>query len=92
MAQTKLETYVDILKTLANRGPLKNSVLAGELKIDAREMKRYLSFILKQGLVDESRVGNQRAVYSVTRRGIAVLRCFGELKQERRLFEENPQI
>ena len=92
MAQTKLETYVDILKTLARRGPLKNSNLAGELDIDTTQMKSYVNFVLKLGLVDECRVGDQRVVYSVTQRGIAVLRHFGELKQERCLVEENPQI
>ena len=81
MGRTKLEMYIGILKTLAQNGSLQTSNVAYEAKISYNELKKYLSFLLTQGLVDEQKVDKRRMVYSITRRGITVLKYLKELKQ-----------
>lgn len=81
MGRTKLEMYIGILKTLAQNGSLETSNVAYETKISYNELKKHLSFLLTQGLVDEQKVDKQRMVYSITQQGITVLKYFKELKQ-----------
>lgn len=82
MRKTKLEMYVGVLKILAQNDSVKTSNVADELNISTDELKRYLSFLLKQCLIDEQKLNNNRVVYSITQRGIRVLKYFKELKQE----------
>lgn len=82
MARTKLETYIDILKTLAQNGSLKNSNFACDSKINYNELKKYGDFLLAQGLVAQERVSNRRTVYSITQKGITVLNYFKKQKQK----------
>ncbi len=88
MKTSKLETYIDALRVLALKGSLKISSIACELNIDCQEMRRHLDFLLNQCLIDEYRIGSQRSEFSITQRGIAVLKYFKELKQEQPVIEE----
>ena len=81
MARTKLERYIDILKTLSQNGSLKTSDVACETKINYNELKKYLEFLLTQGLVNHEKVSNKRTAYSITHNGISVLSYFKEQKQ-----------
>jgi predicted transcriptional regulator len=89
MKRAKLEMYIGILKILSQSSWFKNSTIACEANINCNELKKYLGFLLKQGLVDEQKVGKQRMVYSITQRGIAVLKYFKELKQEFPIIKED---
>jgi predicted transcriptional regulator len=82
MRKTKLEIYVGVLKILAQNDSVKTSNVADELNISTDELKIYLDFLLKQYLVDEQKLSYNRVVYSITQRGIRVLKYFKELKQE----------
>jgi predicted transcriptional regulator len=88
MRRSKLEMYVDILKVLANRGPLKLTHVMYKANVNCSVLKEYLDFLIKQGLVEERTVGKRRAVYAVTQRGLMVLRYFKELKQVLPIVEE----
>ncbi len=87
MSQTRLEKYVEILKALSLKGSLKNSQVASVTVIDAKETKRHLNFLVQKNLV-EAKATNQRPVYSVTQRGIAVLIHFNELAVEALAVEQ----
>ena len=79
MRRSKLEMYVDILKVLSRRGPLKLTHIMYKANLNCSVLKEYLDFLIKQGLVDERIVGKGRVVFAVTQRGITVLKYFREL-------------
>jgi predicted transcriptional regulator len=88
MRRSKLEMYVDILKVLASRGPLKLTHVMYKANVNCSVLKEYLDFLMKQGLIEERNVGKSRVVYAVTQRGITVLKYFKELKQVLPIVEE----
>jgi predicted transcriptional regulator len=70
--------YVDILKALGQKGPSKPTQIMYEANVDFSVLKDYLSFLIKQGLIEERAAGKGKAVYANTTRGMSVLRFFGE--------------
>lgn len=88
MRRSKLEMYIDILKVLAQRGPLKLTHIMYKANVNCSVLKEYLDFLIKQNLVEERMAGKRRIVYAVTQRGIMVLKYFRELKQVLPIVEE----
>jgi predicted transcriptional regulator len=72
MRRSKLEMYVDILKVLAHRGPLKLTHIMYKANVNCSVLKEYLDFLIKQGLVEERTVGKSRVVLGGTQRGITI--------------------
>ncbi len=88
MRRSKLEMYIDILKVLAHRGPLKLTHIMYKANVNCSVLKQYLDFLIKQELVEERTAGKRRVVYAITQRGITVLKHFRELKQILPIVEE----
>jgi len=88
MRRSKLEMYIDILKVLAQRGPLKLTHIMYKANVNCSVLKQYLDFLIKQELVEERTAGKRRVVYAITQRGITVLKHFRELKQILPIVEE----
>jgi predicted transcriptional regulator len=88
MRRSKLEMYIDILRVLAHRGPLKLTHIMYKANVNCSVLKEYLDFLLKQNLVEERTIGKRRVVYAVTQRGITVLKYFRELKLVLPIVEE----
>ena len=88
MRRSKLEMYIDILKVLAHRGPLKLTHIMYKANVNCSVLKQYLDFLIKQNLVEERTAGKRRVVYAITQRGITVLKHFRELKQVLPIIEE----
>jgi len=88
MRRSKLEMYIDILKVLAHRGPLKLTHIMYKANVNCSVLKQYLDFLIKQTLVEERTIGKRRVVYAITQRGITVLKYFRELKQVLPIVEE----
>jgi predicted transcriptional regulator len=80
--------YIDILKVLAHRGPLKLTHVMYKANVNCSVLKEYLDFLIKQNLVEERTVGKRRIVYAITQRGITVLKYFRELRQVLPIVEE----
>jgi len=80
--------YIDILKVLAHRGPLKLTHIMYKANVNCSVLKQYLDFLIKQNLVEERTAGKRRVVYAITQRGIIVLKHFRELKQVLPIIEE----
>jgi predicted transcriptional regulator len=80
MRRSKLEMYIDILKVLAQRGPLKLTHIMYKANVNCSVLKEYLDFLIEQELVEEKTVGKKRIVYVVFRERIKVLKYFRELK------------
>jgi predicted transcriptional regulator len=80
MRRSKLEMYIDILKVLAQRGPLKLTHIMYKANVNCSVLKEYLDFLIQQELVEEQIVGKKRIVYAVSEKGFNVLKYFRELK------------
>ncbi len=89
MRRSKLETYVYILKVLAQRGPLRLTHLMYKANLNCKVLKENLNFLIKHGMVEEKTISKARIVFSITPRGITVLKYFREVKQ---LFSEEEEI
>jgi predicted transcriptional regulator len=89
MRRSKLEMYVDILKVLAHRGPLKLTHVMYKANVNCSVLKEYLDFLLKQGLIEERIVDKTRVVYAITQHGIKVLKSFRELEQVLPIVEDS---
>jgi predicted transcriptional regulator len=83
--------YVDILKVLALRGPLKLTHIMYKANVNCSVLSEYLEFLLKQGLVEERALKRNRTVYAVTQHGLTVLKSFRELQQALPIVEEARQ-
>ena len=88
MRRSKLEMYVDILKVLALRGPLKLTHIMYKANVNCSVLSEYLEFLLKQGLVEERKLKKNRTVYAVTQNGLSLLKSFRELTQALPIVEE----
>lgn len=90
MRRSKLEMYIDILKVLARRGPLKLTHVMYKANVNCSVLKEFLDFLTQQNLVEERSVGKKRTVYAITERGRSVLKYFRELKIILPIGEEEP--
>jgi len=84
--------YVDILKILAQRGPLKVTHIMYKTNVNCNILKEYLGFLIKQGLIEERAVGKSRVVYANTTRGTTVLKFFRELNKALTVIDEDGKI
>jgi len=80
--------YVDILTVLAQRGPLKLTHVMYKANVNCSILKEYLGFLIKQGLVEERKLGKRRVAYAITERGVTVLKHFKEFEQVLPIAEE----
>ena len=92
MRRSKLEMYIDILKVLAQRGPLKLTHVMYKANVNCSVLKEYLDFLIQQDLVEEKTVGKERIVYIVSEKGLKVLKYFRELKIMLPLVEDKANI
>jgi predicted transcriptional regulator len=92
MRRSKLEMYVDILKVLAQRGPLKVTHIMYKTNVNCNILKECLNFLSKQGLIEERIVGKSRVVYVNTTRGTQVIKFFRELDKMLTVIEEDGKI
>ena len=88
MRRSKLEMHIEILRVLYHNGPQKLTHLMYKANLNPNVLKEYLGFLTKQGLVEERSVGKDRAVFTVTQRGVTVLKSFREIKQVFLIAEE----
>ena len=88
MPRSKLEINIDILKVLANKGPLILTHVTYATSLNYNVVKEYLGFLVKQGLAEAQNVSKQRVVYLATEKGLKVLEYLRELRQVLPIVEE----
>jgi predicted transcriptional regulator len=81
MRRSKLETNVDILKILAQRGSLKLTHLMYKANLNGDVLGKDVVFLIKQGLIEKRNVGGGRLVYSITHEGLTLLKSWKEFEQ-----------
>jgi predicted transcriptional regulator len=92
MRRSKLETYIDILRVLAQRGPLKLTHIMYKANLNCGVLKEYLDFLIKAGLIEERMMGKSRIVYANTPRGLTVLKSFRELNKALPILEDGKVV
>jgi predicted transcriptional regulator len=80
MRRSKMEMHLDILKTLALKGPLKLTHIMYKANVNCCVLKEYLDFLTQNELVIEKTLKKQKIVYEITEKGIKVLKYFRELQ------------
>jgi len=81
MARSKLEIYLSILEVLALRGSLSLTHITYKASLNHNVTKRYLTFLVKQNLVEEKVMEKKKATYAITKSGWKILRYFWEIKK-----------
>jgi len=85
---SKLEIYVNILKALAQRGPLVASNIIDE-NISETNFKGSIEFLIRQGLIEEQVAGENSVVYANTPRGTSVIKFFTQLDKTLTAVDED---
>jgi predicted transcriptional regulator len=92
MRRSKMEMYLDILKTLAQKGPLKLTHIMYKANVNCSVLKQYLEFLTQQKLVEEKTLTKERIVYEITEKGLTVLKYFRELQIMLPMVEDKARI
>jgi predicted transcriptional regulator len=72
---------VDILKILAQKGPLKLTHIMYKTNVNCDVLNKNLAFLIKQGLIEVRDVRRRRHVYAITGLGLTLLKSWKEVKQ-----------
>ena len=88
MRRSKLEIHVDILEVLVHWGPLKLTHIMYKSNVNSSVLEKYLGFLIKQGLVEEKIIRKGRKFFTITPRGVTVLKQFRGLSEVLPIIEE----
>ncbi len=88
MRRSKLEMHIDVLNALAYKGPLKLTHIMYKANINCSILNECLDFLIKQNLIEKRIIKKERIVFTITQRGIDVLKYFQELTQALPIIEE----
>ena len=89
--RSKLEIYVDILKVLAQNGPLKLTHIMYKVNVNCSVLRQFLDSLSQQSLIEEQtfqKKKQQKIVYAITERGRTALKHFREISLNLRLYED----
>ena len=89
--RSRLEIYVDILKALAQNGPLKSTHILYKAKVNCIVLRQFLDSLLQQSLIEEQpfhKKKTQKIVYAITERGRTALNHFKEITIALQTHEE----
>jgi len=89
LRRSKMEMHLDILMTLAQKGPLKLTHIMYKANVNCSVLKEYLDFLIQQELVAEKTIKKERIVYTITEKGLTVLKYFRELQIMIPVFDDN---
>jgi len=96
MRKSKLESYESILEVLVNN-PSTLEHIAYEANMHCVLLKQHLDFLVKNRLLEERQL-NEKTLYAITEKGIAVLKIlnfqkyFGKITGEVRVIDEALEI
>jgi predicted transcriptional regulator len=88
MRRSKREMYIDILRVLAYRGPMRITLIMYETNLNCNMLKKYLNFLIEQNLVEDENSGKRKSMFTITEKGISILKYFKELEQALPIVEE----
>jgi predicted transcriptional regulator len=92
MRRSKMEMYIDILKVLAQNGPLKLTHVMYKANVNCSVLKENLDFLIKQNLIEEQVTVKKRnktkISYAITEKGRTVIRYFNEVNVALQITDE----
>ena len=91
MRRSKMEMHLDILRILAQKGPLKLTHIMYKANVNCSVLKEYLDFLIKEDLIKEKILKKERIVYELSEKGLKVIKYFRELQTMLPIDEENKQ-
>jgi predicted transcriptional regulator len=87
-----MEMYIDILKVLAQRGPLKLTHVMYKANVNCSVLKQNLEFLIQQNLIEEQITVKKRnktkISYAITERGRTVIKYFNEVNRALHITKE----
>jgi len=88
-----MEMYIDILKVLAQKGPLKLTHVMYKANVNCSVLKDNLEFLIEQNLIEEQltqkRRNKTKITYAITEKGRTVIKYFNEVNRALQITEEN---
>jgi len=83
MTIKSIDTLIDFssLSDTSRTGPLKKTHIMQKVNVNSKTFKEYVEFLIKQGLVEERPVKEERIVYEITPRGVLVLKGLKEMEK-----------
>ena len=91
MRRSKLEMHLDIIKTLAQKGPLKLTHIMYKANVNCSVLSEQLEFLMQQDIVQEKKLKKERIVYELTEKGFSILKTFREIQMLLPFDEKNKQ-
>jgi len=92
MRRSKMEMYVDILKVLAQNGPLKLTHVMYKANVNCSVLKQNLDFLINQDLIEEQikikKRNKTKVRYAITERGKTVIKYFNEVNRALQITDE----
>jgi predicted transcriptional regulator len=89
LRRSKLEIYIDVLKVLSQRGPLRFTHIMRKANINGIVLRECIDFMLLQNLIQERNLHRNKVVYEIALRGVNVLKYFTQLDKALPLVLEN---
>ncbi len=93
MRRSKMEMYIDILKVMAQNGPLKLTHVMYKANVNCRVLKQNLEFLIEQNLIEEQitvkRRNKKKISYAITDKGRTVLKYFNEVNRALHITKES---
>jgi predicted transcriptional regulator len=87
-----MEMYVDILKVLAQNGPLKLTHIMYKANVNCSVLKQNLDFLINQNLIEKQLKRKKRnktkVRYAITQKGKTVIRYFNEVNRALQITDE----
>ena len=85
MRRSKLQVYLNILKTLADNGKLNSTHITYHTYLNHKSLSECLEFLMKNNLVIETEL-QSRKKYQITSLGIKTLQIANKIDKELKTF------
>jgi predicted transcriptional regulator len=93
MRRSKMEMYIDILKVMAQNGPMKLTHVMYKANLNCSVLKENLDFLLQQNLIEEQisvkKRNKTKVRYAITEKGRTVIKYFNEVNRVLQITEES---
>jgi predicted transcriptional regulator len=80
--RSKLETHIDLLKAFPYEAPLMLTQIEDNIKLNNSSLRENLEFLIMHGLLEEQTLKKRNTAFTITQRGITVLRYFRQYPVE----------
>ena len=85
--------FIDILKVMAQNGPLKLTHVMYKANVNCSVLKQNLEFLIQQNLIEEQitvkRRNKTKISYAITEKGRTVIKYFNEVNRALQITEES---